>query len=112
MSNRDTIDGKTGAESILHRCIALTENMPEAQAYHARVAVMKINHDIAKTLYKPSDTPYHVRCKNLANYWFQATQRNYIDRYEQEVYETAGQIALDFYVAVKYHEDMLAPLPF
>lgn len=112
MEQRDTIDGKTGAESILTRCIELVANMPETETFHARMAVMNINRDIAKTLFRPSDTPYHVRCKEIANYWFQATQRNYIDRYEQEVYETAGQVALDFYVAVKYHEDMSAPLPF
>ncbi len=89
MSQRDTIDGKTAAESILTRTVELVANMPDASSFHARTALMQINRMVATLLFKNSDTPYHHRVMKVAFMCSQAAERDYIDRLERQVYEEA-----------------------
>ena len=112
MSQRDTIDGKTAAESILTQAVELVANMPEDSAFHARTALMQINRMVATLLFKPSNKPYHHRVLKVAFMCRQASQRDYLDSLERQVYEAAAETATDFYDAVMHHANMEAPLPF
>lgn len=112
MSQRDTIDGMTAAESILTQAITLVSDLPESQAFHARSAVMQINRMVVTQLFTSSDKPYHHRVLKVSHMCKQAASRDFIDRYEKQVFDAAAVTASDFYEAVMHHANMEAPLPF
>lgn len=111
MSQRDTIDGKTGAEAILSGIIELVAHMPSAQAFHARSAIMQINRMAVAHLFTPSSKPYHHRLLKVAHVCNQEAATAY-DKYEKQVFDLAAETAIEFYDAVMHHSNMEAPLPF
>lgn len=112
MSQRDTIDGKTGAESILTSVLTAVSHMPEAHAFHARAAVYDVSKLCNQHLFQPSATPYAKRLNEVAKTCFAKAEQDYQDRYAKQTYMVAFDAAIDFYVAIVYHENMSAPLPF
>jgi len=112
MSSRDTIDGRTAAEAILSSSIELVANMPADDAFHARSAVMQINRMVVTQLFTPSDKPYHHRVLKVSHFCKQAASRDFIDKYEKQVFDAAAVTAADFYEAIMHHSHMEAPLPF
>lgn len=112
MSQRDTINGMTAAESILTQSVELVANMPESSAFHARSATMQINRMVVSQLFKPSDKPYHHRVLKVAFLCKQAAKRDFIDNLEKQVFEATAETANDYYEAVMHHSNMEAPLPF
>ena len=111
MSQRDTINGRTGAEAILSGIIELVAHMPSAKAFHARMAIMQINRMVVAQLFTPSDKPYHHRVLKVAHVCNQEAANAY-DKYEKQVFDLAAETATDFYDAVMHHSNMEAPLPF
>lgn len=112
MSQRDTIDGKTAAESILTQAVELCANVPEPESFHARSALMQINRMVAAQLFTASNVPYHHRVLKVAYVCKEEASRPYIDRHEKNIFDSAAETAMDFYDAVMHHANMEAPLPF
>lgn len=113
---RDTIDSKTGGETILLTATRAVLDTPTVKNHFALMALVRITRWVEEEICQPGHTnmvravtAVGEKCEHVIK---QKLEQQRLDKYERAVYQATMEAAYDFAQTLDYYLSMEAPSPF